>query len=66
MYNDTVEEIIKLENDENNKNQIFVIRPSETIRMKRVEKDENKLQEMYDLGRKDAEAKVEELKAWMS
>lgn len=66
MYNDTVEEIIKLENDENKKDKIFVIRPSKNIKMKRVEKDENKLQEMYDLGRKDAEAKVEELKAWMS
>lgn len=66
MYNDSVEEIIKLENDENGKKEIFVIRPSKTIKMRRIEKDENKLQEMYDLGRKDAEAKLEELKIWMS
>lgn len=66
MYNDMVEEIINLENDENGRKEIFVIRPSKTIKMHRIEKDVNKLQEMYDLGRKDAEAKLEELKAWMA
>ncbi len=66
MYNDTVEEIISLENDENSKKEIFVIRPSKSIKMRRIEKDENKLQEMYELGRKDAEAQLEDLKIWMS
>lgn len=48
-YNNTVEKIIDMEN----KKEIFVIRPSKTVKMKRIEKDVNKLQEMYDLGIKD-------------
>ena len=66
MYNNTVEELIDLENSEDGKKEIFVIRPSKCIKMKRIEKDENKLQEMYELGRSDAHAKLEELKSWMT
>lgn len=66
MYNDTVEEIINLEKDEKNKEDIFVIRPSRTIKIKRVEKDENKIQEMYELGRADATNLLEKLISWMA
>lgn len=66
IYNDTVEEIINLEKDENRKNDIFVIRPSRTIKIKRVEKDENKVQEMYELGRADANNILEKLIGWMA
>lgn len=64
LYNNTVEEIINLEKD--GKNDIFVIRPSRTIKIKRVEKDENKVQEMYELGRTDANNLLEKLVAWMA
>ena len=60
-YNDSVEKIIDLEN----KKEIFVIRPSKTLKIKRIEKDENKLQEMYDLGIKDCKAKLESLKKYL-
>lgn len=65
-YNKTLEEIINLENDSKCKNDIFVIRPSRTIKMKRIEKDENKIQEMYDLGRFDATNILEKLVEWMA
>lgn len=61
MYNETVEKIIDLED----KKEIFVIRPSRKVKIKRIERDENKLQEMYDLGRKDCENKLESLKEWI-
>jgi len=50
-YNSSVEKVIDLEN----KKEIFVIRPSKKIDIKRTEKDENKLEEMYNLGLHDAE-----------
>ena len=61
MYNETVEKIIDLEN----KKEIFVIRPSRKVKIKRIERDENKLQEMYDLGREDCENKLASLKEWL-
>ena len=50
-YNEQVEKVIKLEKE----NKIFVIRPSRTVNIKRLEKNIEKIQEMYDLGREDAE-----------
>ncbi len=60
-YNDTVERIVDMEN----KKEIFVIRPSRTVDIKRIERDENKLQEMYDLGVEDCKACMEELKRFL-
>lgn len=60
-YNDTVEHIIDMES----KKEIFVIRPSRTVNIKRVERDENKLQEMYDLGVSDCTACIEALKQYL-
>jgi len=60
-YNDTVEKIIDMEN----KKEIFVIRPSRLIKLKRIERDENKLQEMYDLGIEDCKNKIENLKEYL-
>ena len=48
-----------------NKKEIFVIRPSKLINVKRIEKDENKLQEMYDLGIKDAKNRLVDLKEFI-
>ena len=49
MYNQQVENVIKL----TEKGDIFVIRPSVDLKIKRIEKDPNKLQAMYELGMKD-------------
>lgn len=61
MYNDTVEKIIDMEN----KKEIFVIRPSKLINVKRIEKDPEKLQEMYDLGIEDCKNRLEDLKSYI-
>lgn len=60
-YNNIVEQIIELEN----KKEIFVIRPSRDLKVKRIERDENKLQQMYDLGLKDCESKIKELNKYL-
>lgn len=60
-YNDTVERIIDMES----KKEIFVIRPSRTVDIKRIERDENKLQEMYDLGVSDCMQSMEALKNYL-
>ena len=48
-----------------NKKEIFVIRPSKTLHIKRIERDPEKLQEMYDLGIKDTLEKMKELKYYL-
>jgi len=60
-YNDSVEKIIDMEN----KKEIFVIRPSKLVEIKRIEKDENKLQEMYDLGIEDAKNRLKDLRQFI-
>lgn len=49
-YNEELQTISKLEE----KGKILVIRPSKLVKIKRVEKDKEKIQEMYDLGTADA------------
>ncbi|WP_423189314.1 patatin-like phospholipase family protein [Alkalibacterium sp. f15] len=61
-YNDTIEKVIEDEQSGN----AFVIRPSETIPIKRLERDPAKLQVMYDLGVKDAEKRLLELKNYLN
>lgn len=62
VYNDTVERII----DSENKKEIFVIRPSRFVKVGRIEKDPERLQEMYDLGIQDAKNSIQELKKYLS
>lgn len=61
MYNKQSEFVEKLENDK----RIFVFRPSEVVRMKRIEKDTQKLQRMYDLGVSDAVANIDALRSYL-
>ncbi|NNI80267.1 patatin family protein [Pasteurella multocida] len=61
-YNDTVEEIIRL----NNNKDIFVIRPSHHLPISRIEKDVEKVQAMYDLGVTDAKREMAALKVFLS
>lgn len=60
-YNDAVEELKEWEQD----GRAFVIRPSQEIAIKRIEKDPDKLQAVYDLGRKDGAAYLSELKKYL-
>ncbi|MGX7095980.1 patatin-like phospholipase family protein [Gemella bergeri] len=61
-YNNTVEKIIELEKN----NEIFVIRPSKAITIKRLEKDINKLQHIYELGKKDGHDIIGKLKKYLA
>ena len=45
---------------------IFVFRPSRKVKMGRVEKDPEKLQEMYDLGISDATESIKKLNKYLS
>lgn len=61
-YNECVEQVIEQQEQGN----IFVIRPSQTLPIKRIEKDPAKIQAMYDLGISDAQREMENLKAYLS
>lgn len=60
-YNETLELIIDMEN----KKEIFVLRPSKDLKIKRVEKDTDKLKEMYELGKKDFQDNLKDLKKFL-
>ena len=61
-YNETVEEIIKLEKDK----KIFVIRPSKAVKISRVEKNKDKIQAQYNLGVEEYRNKKNELKKFLA
>ena len=61
-YNSSLETILDLEN----KKEIFVFRPSKLINIKRIEKDPEKLQEMYDLGVEDCKNRIHNLKTYLT
>lgn len=60
-YNDTVENIIKLEKEE----KIFVIRPTKTTKISKIEKDPAKIEAQYQIGFKDALDKLDDLKKYL-
>ena len=60
-YNAQSEVLEMLEKEE----RIFVVRPSRIIKVGRLEKDPEVLQEMYELGLKDAEEALERMKAYL-
>ncbi|MBU5487590.1 patatin family protein [Clostridium sp. MSJ-8] len=57
MYNKTLKDIKKLED----KKEAIVIAPSKNIKISRMEKNTKKLQELYELGRKDALDNLEKI-----
>lgn len=61
VYNKTLDEIKQLERE----GQVFVIRPSKPIACAMIEKDPNHLQEIYDIGRRDALNYLEDLKKYL-
>lgn len=58
VYNETLNRIEQLERE----GKVFVIRPSKPIACAMIEKDPNHLQEIYDIGRRDALHYLEDLK----
>ena len=61
-YNETVEKILELEKA----GEIFVIRPVHALEVGRLEKDPEKVQQVYNHGRADAIACMEALKEWLN
>lgn len=62
LYNKSVEKLKEWEKQ----GKAFVIRPSQPIEISRIEKDEQKLQAVYDIGVKDATAALPELLKYIS
>ena len=60
-YNQTLEKITQMEKNK----EIFVIRPSRDLKLKRIERDTEKLQAMYDLGVNDTKKCLEQLKQYI-
>lgn len=61
-YNNTIEKIINLEKE----GKVFVIRPSEKLNIKVVERDKNKLQQIYNIGLKDGKREIKHLKKFLN
>ena len=61
MYNEEIDRIENLEKE----NKIFVIRPSRKVDIKRIEKNKDRIQEMYDLGINDTEKKINKLREYL-
>ncbi len=60
-YNETIEEIIKLEKER----KIFVIRPTETVKIKKIEKNPDIIEKQYQVGYKDALNKLVDLHKYL-
>ena len=60
-YNKTLEYIRELEKS----GEIFVIRPSEELKIGRMEHDADKVRAAYEIGVRDAERIIEEVKKWL-
>jgi len=61
-YNETLDLIEKYESE----NKIIVLRPSKLIKVKRIEKDINKLQSIYDLGTFDCAEKLDKINDYIN
>ena len=61
-YNETMDLIEKYESE----NKIIVLRPSKLVKVKRIEKDKNKLQNIYDLGVSDCMHKLDKIKKYIN
>lgn len=61
-YNENVEDILQMEKNK----EVFVIRPSVPITIGRIEKDMDKVQEVYDLGISDTKSYLPELMNYLN
>ena len=62
MYNDTMDYIDKREKDDD----VYVIRPSEQLKVKPAEKNPDELERVYQLGRKAGYDNLDKIKEWLS
>ena len=62
MYNASTVRLGELERE----GKVLVLRPSQHIRISRIEKNPDKLQALYDVGVRDAQAKKEQLRRFLS
>ena len=62
MYNHELDEIERLEKE----GKIFVLRPSEKINISKMEADLNVVEDMYNLGRRDAQSALTQIKAFLA
>ena len=62
MYNDTLEKIAALEKE----GKVFVLRPQKPLDVDRFEKDQRKLEALYEQGYEDAICALPALKAFIS
>ena len=60
-YNETMDLIDKYETED----KIIVLRPTKLVKVKRIEKDKNKLQKIYDLGVSDCIRKLDKIKNYI-
>ena len=60
-YNETLDLIEELESNK----EVFVLRPSKDLKVKRIEKDLDKLQAIYDLGFEDIKNNIKDLKKYL-
>lgn len=60
-YNNTLDKISHLESEQ----KIYVIRPSKDLHIKRIEKDKQKLQDIYDLGKNDCIENIKSLQNYL-
>lgn len=61
-YNDTVEKIIRMEEA----GEIYVIRPEQSLVVRRLERDPEKLEAVYTLGFQDSQKQLMELKYYLA
>lgn len=61
-YNRTMDLLRSLEAE----GSIFVLRPSVAVPVSRLEKDPERLRELYELGRADAENQIDAMKRWLA
>jgi Predicted esterase of the alpha-beta hydrolase superfamily len=62
IYNETIKYIEELEKE----GKVFIIRPSELLEVKRIEKDTKKLLNLYNQGYEEAKQCYDKLKKWVS
>lgn len=62
VYNQTLADIRTMEKN----GEAFVIRPSRRLTVGRMESDMEKIQKIYELGKKDAKRNINALKMWLA
>lgn len=62
IYNRTLDYIEKLEKE----NKVFVLRPANDIKVRRIEKNTDKLEKLYQIGYEDARKQYEKMIDWIN